>query len=175
MNLDARILADLRRTYLSAIWEMALFPEGSREHQRGEDLAASTSYTVFSIYGMEFLRSCLAKLREATERLGRKLNEKKTKIVRLTRPFTFLKMRFLLTKTGAVVRRLGKKSAVSMRRKLKRFHKWYLAGKMLLEAIRRSYTSWRGHAGRARSHNIIETMDELFMNLFGRESLCLLS
>ncbi len=51
MTLDKRILADLRRTYISAVREMALFREGTREHKRGESLAASTSHTVFSIFG----------------------------------------------------------------------------------------------------------------------------
>lgn len=51
MTLDKRILADLRQTYISAVREMALFREGTREHKRGESLAASTSHTVFSIFG----------------------------------------------------------------------------------------------------------------------------
>lgn len=51
MNLDTHILADLRRTYLAAVREMALFQDGSREYKRGESLAASTSYTVFSLFG----------------------------------------------------------------------------------------------------------------------------
>ena len=44
MSLNERILADLRRTYLSAVQEMALFPEGfnraqARREPRGEYLA----------------------------------------------------------------------------------------------------------------------------------------
>lgn len=51
MSLNERILADLRRTYISAVQEMTLFPEGTKEHRRGESLAMSTSKTVFSIFG----------------------------------------------------------------------------------------------------------------------------
>ena len=51
MSLNERILADLRRTYISAVQEMALSPEGSNGHRRREILAASTSHTVFSIFG----------------------------------------------------------------------------------------------------------------------------
>lgn len=50
-ELDKKILADLRRTYISAVQEMALSPEGSTGYRRGESLAASTSHTVFSIFG----------------------------------------------------------------------------------------------------------------------------
>ena len=49
-ELDKRILGDLRRTYISAVQEMALSPEGSTGYRRGESLAASTSHTVFSIF-----------------------------------------------------------------------------------------------------------------------------
>lgn len=122
---------------------------------------------------MDYLKECLRRLRESAERLGLKLNEKKTKIVKLTRGFTFLKMRFLLTETGAVVRRLGRKTITAMRRKLKKFHKWYSAGKMPLEDILTSYQSWRGHALRARSYRTRKSMDELFASLFGREKLCM--
>ena len=51
MSIDERILADLRRTYISAVQEMALSTEGSIGYRRGESLAASTSHTVFSIFG----------------------------------------------------------------------------------------------------------------------------
>lgn len=121
---------------------------------------------------MGFLRECLVRLRGITERIGLKLNERKTKIVKLTHPFTFLKMRFCLSESGAVIRRLGKRSIVTMRRKLKKFYKWYVAGKMALSDILTSYQSWRGHAARARTHETRKSMDELFVSLFGRESLC---
>lgn len=124
---------------------------------------------------MGFLRECFVRLRAAAERIGLKLNEKKTKITKLTRPFTFLKMRFQLSESGEVVRRLGKRSVVTMRRKLKKFYKWLLAGKMELADVVQSYQSWRGHAKRARTYTTRKAMDRYFANLFGRESLCLLS
>lgn len=122
-----------------------------------------------------FLRECLARLRAAAERIGLKINERKTKIVRFTRSFIFLKMRFLLTETGAVVRRVGRASITRTRRKLKKFRKRVLAGEMTLADVRQSYNSWRGHAARARSHKTIKSMDGLFQRLFGEESLCLSS
>ncbi len=121
---------------------------------------------------MGFLRNALAKLRAACERIGLKLNEAKTKIVKLTRGFTFLKMRFSISESGAIIRRLGRKTVTAMRRKLKTFYKWYEAGKMLLEDIKTSYQSWRGHARRARSYKTLKTMDRLFISLFGQEGIC---
>lgn len=124
-------------------------------------------------HDMEHLKYCLARLREICDRIGLKLNEKKTKIVKLTRGFTFLKMKFLLTESGAVIRRLGRKTVIVMRRKLKKFHKWLLEGEMTLEDILTSYQSWRGHARRARSYKTRKSMDRYFESLFGKGLLCI--
>lgn len=124
---------------------------------------------------MGFLRVCLAKLREITAAIGLKLNEKKTKIVRLTHQFTFLKMRFRLTETGAVVKRLARQNITKRRRTMKKHRAKLDAGEMTLAAIKESYTSWKGHAGRARSYRTIEAMDKLFIRLFGKENLPCLS
>lgn len=48
----------------------------------------------------EKLRECLAALRRLCAEHGIKLNEKKTQIIKLTRGFTFLKVRFRYGKTA---------------------------------------------------------------------------
>lgn len=124
---------------------------------------------------MDFLKMCLEKLREITASLGLKLNEKKTRIVRLTHQFRFLKMRIRLTDTGAVVMRLASENIVKRRRTLKKFKKKLDAGEMTISSIQESYTSWKGHAGRARSYKTVQAMDRLYIRLFGRENLPCLS
>lgn len=62
-------------------------------------------------------------LREKYAELGIQLNEKKTKIVKLSRGFTFLKTRFILTDTGKVVKKLCRESITRERAKLKKFAK----------------------------------------------------
>ncbi len=122
-----------------------------------------------------YLKECLAKLQELCQKLGLKLNDKKTRIVKLTRGFKFLKMRFLLTETGAVIRRIGRKSVTTMRRKLKSFARWVATGRMSMADVITSYTSWRGHAARTRAYKTIKTMDALFAQLFKEGLQCLLS
>lgn len=124
---------------------------------------------------MDVLRKCLAKLRELTEKMGLKLNEKKTKIVRLTRQFRFLKMRIYLSETGAVVRRLARENITKRRRQLRKFKAKLEAGKMTLKSIVESFVSWLGHAKRARSYKTIKAMRKLFASLFGKENLPCLS
>lgn len=120
---------------------------------------------------VDFLKKCLVKLREIAGKIGLKINEKKTKIVPLTHQFKFLKMRFRLTETGAVVRRLARENINKRRRILRKFRALLDAGKMTLASVVESYTAWKGHAARARSYRTVEAMDELFCNLFGKEAL----
>ena len=107
--------------------------------------------------------------------MGLKLNEKKTKIVRLTRQFRFLKMRIYLSETGAVVRRLARENITKRRRQLRKFKAKVDAGKMTLASVVESFVSWIGHAKRARSYKTIKAMRKLFASLFGKENLPCLS
>ena len=50
-KLRMKILEDLQQTYISAVQNMALFPENSRQYKNGESLAMSTSHTVAVLYG----------------------------------------------------------------------------------------------------------------------------
>ena len=118
---------------------------------------------------MDFLRECLRQFRALAEELGLTLNENKTKIVRLTHQFTFLKKRFRLTETGAVIRRLSRDNLKKRRRLLHKFRGKVDAGKMTIAAVFQSYTSWRSYAARARSYKTLRRMDTLFKTLFRKE------
>ena len=50
-KLDMKILEDLQQTYISAVQNMALFPENSRQYKNGESLAMRPSHTVAVLYG----------------------------------------------------------------------------------------------------------------------------
>ena len=114
----------------------------------------------------EFLKDALEKIRGIYESLGIKLNEKKTRIVKLSRGFTFLKTQFFLTETGKVVKKICRDSVTRERRKLKKFAKWVNAGKMAFSRVEQQYSSWRGYAGKKDAHETIRRMDALYNRLF---------
>lgn len=114
----------------------------------------------------EFLKDALEKIRGIYESLGIKLNEKKTRIVKLSRGFTFLKTQFFLTETGKVVKKICRDSVTRERRKLKKFAKWVNAGKMAFSQVEEQYASWRGYAGKKDAHKTIRSMDALYNRLF---------
>lgn len=114
----------------------------------------------------ERLKEILEEIRGIYASLGIRLNEKKTKIVKLSRGFTFLKTHFILTDTGKVVKRICRESVTRERRKLKKFAKLNEKGEMSFEQIREAYNSWRGHASQKDAYRTIRNMDALFNRLF---------
>lgn len=114
----------------------------------------------------EHLQHCLQEIRRLCAELGIKLNEKKTQIVKLSRGLNFLKRRFILTETGKVIVKPARKGITKMRRKLRTFKRWLVAGKMKMEDIRTSYTSWKGHMKQCNAYRTILSTDALFDSLF---------
>lgn len=117
----------------------------------------------------EYLKEVLERIREIYGSLGIRLNDKKTKIVKLSHGFTFLKTHFLLTDTGKVVKRICRESVTRERRKLKKFAKLNAEGHMSYEQIRAAYQSWRGFAEKKDAYHTIRRMDALFNRLFIEE------
>lgn len=117
----------------------------------------------------EYLKMVWDVLREKYAELGIQLNEKKTKIVKLSRGFTFLKTRFILTDTGKVVKKLCRESITRERAKLKKFAKLTEEGSMTYAQVREAYQSWRGYAGQKDAYKTIRRMDILFNRLFIKE------
>lgn len=114
----------------------------------------------------KYLQYCLKKIREMCKKLGIKLNEKKTKIKKIEKGFVFLKRKFSLTETGAVVKRLCRTSITRMRRKLKKFKKKLDEGKMNFDGIKASFNSWLSYAYKTKSYKTRQHMKNLFYKLF---------
>lgn len=114
----------------------------------------------------EYLKKCLEALSSKFAAVGIVLNPKKTRIVKLSKGFTFLKTQYFLTDTGKVVRKACRESIVRQRRKLKKFKKFSDAREMSFGHIYNSYMSWRGYIGHKDAHRTILSMDKLFRELF---------
>ena len=113
------------------------------------------------------LTDILCGIKSIAERLGLKLSEKKTRIAKARKGFTFLKIKYNVSKTGKIIRRLTKKGIVTMRRKLKKFQRKLKAGEMTLTDINNSMQSWMQHAKSARSFKTTSRMKKLYKKLFG--------
>lgn len=113
----------------------------------------------------EKLHECRQALIECTSSLGLKLNEKKTKIVKLTKGFVFLKNRYFVDKNRLVIVPT-KSSTVRMRRKLKKLAPKLKDGLISYDDILQSYKSWVSHLNGAKSYKTIESMKKRFNELY---------
>ena len=127
----------------------------------------------------EYLQKCLLQMQEVCASLGIILNTKKSKIKRRSEGFKFLQVRFKLTETGKVLRKMSYETIKKMRRKLKKFKLWNEVGRVVkiggkfirkvfpLSDICGAYESWRGHMKRGNSFHAVQRMDLYFKKLFG--------
>ena len=115
------------------------------------------------------LKECLEAMKRVCEQLHITLSEKKTQIVKLSHGFTWLQIRFYLTKTGKIVRKIYKNSVTRQRRKLKKFRKRLDEGKMTFDEIIQSVASWFAYAKNFNSYYTRKNMRNLFTNLFDKE------
>lgn len=118
-----------------------------------------------------YLEKCRKAIIRFCARIGFTLNENKTQIRPLKRGVRFLKVRFILTETGRVVRLPSRKNTTSMRRKLKKFRRWVddPQRNFTFADVRTSYTSWQGHIQHCNSWRARQRMDTLYRQLFARE------
>lgn len=114
----------------------------------------------------EEAKNAIQKVSQYASRLGIRINEKKTKIVKLSRGFKFLKTYHLLTETGKVIRKLSRESITRQRRKLKKFACMVKRGKMEKADACTAYGSWKGYALSRGGRMTVYNMDLLFCSLF---------
>lgn len=111
----------------------------------------------------EHAKECLQDFYEQAGELGLEVNDRKTRIVKLTSGFTFLKFRYVLTKTGKVLMYQDKSTFTREARRLKAFKRIGMEP----ERAAMCYRSWRGTVRRYKNNfHRIKRMDTLFEELF---------
>lgn len=118
----------------------------------------------------EHLQECLKEIKIECDKQGLILNEKKTHITKLSRGFTFLKVRHFITPTGKIIRKMSPESVTRERRKLKKLKARLACNLLSMEDVTQSYKSWNGHASRFNSYKTRKSMEELFTDLFVRSN-----
>ena len=118
---------------------------------------------------------------DAAERLcaslGIAINRRKTRVVKLSRGFVFLKKRFRFTPTGKIIVTPIGKSKTRQRHRMKAHARMVADGEMTVAQARASYMSWRGGLAkkhgdgvprfRMNVHRTVRSFDALFEALFG--------
>lgn len=114
----------------------------------------------------DYLQKCLEGIKAICDELEITLNEKKTQIVKLTHGFTFLKIRFFLTDTGKVIRKIYPRSVTRQRRKMKKLVPFVESGKLTPADVYASWQSWRAYASNFNANGTVRRMSALYDKLF---------
>lgn len=113
----------------------------------------------------EYLRSLLKEIENIINELGLFINPKKTQIVKLSKGFTFLKMKYRLASSGKVIKRIDRNGIVRQRRKMKKLKRKIELGNAPLDCLSESYASYKGSIKRYDCHRTIEELDSLYDEL----------
>lgn len=106
-----------------------------------------------------FLRQLLSEITGIAESLGIHINKRKTQIIRLTHPFTFLKTRYLLTDTGKLVKKIPKDVVKQQRRKMRKLAMLVIDGEITLQDFQTQYKSWRGDKKHYHAYQTLQRLD----------------
>lgn len=88
---------------------------------------------------------------------------------KLSGNYKYLQIRYTLTDTGRVIRRINPKNITRERRKLKAYKRLLDKGKMPAEDIEEAFKSWLGSCYKYMSNQQIINMLTLYQDLFRRE------
>ena len=115
---------------------------------------------------LDFLHEMLDEITKIASELGIFINHKKTHIMKLEHDFTWLKLRYRLTESGHLVKRINPKTITRERRKLKKYRKMVNRGAVPLTDVQKSFKSWYCNYQKIMSYRTKQNMLKIYHDLF---------
>jgi hypothetical protein len=112
----------------------------------------------------EYLRQCKKEIEARLFALGLQLNDK-TALYPLRQGVKLLQWRFIVTDTGAIIRKMGKKKQSKQRRKLKKLYAKERRGEYAPGTAHESLVSWLANAARGDTYHERLKMINYFKNM----------
>lgn len=106
---------------------------------------------------------------EETKSLGLFINKSKTHVEKLSGNYKYLQVRYTLTETGKVIKRINPTAVSRERSKLRKYKNLLQQGKMSYSDIEQAYKSWMGNFVKLMSKKQIKHMKRLYLDLFGKD------
>ncbi len=113
-----------------------------------------------------FLEQLLSEIKEIATDLKLFINPKKTTIMPLRSGFTFMQVRYSISETGKIVKRLKGEAFTRERRRLKTYRRLLDEGRITRADARNFYQSFRGTAKKFAAYRSIRNLDQLYTELF---------
>ena len=117
----------------------------------------------------EYIKETIRGVEKEASELGIFINYKKTRICRLSDKYTFLQVKYFMTDTGKVVKRINPKSLRRERHKIKAYKNILDKGEIEYADIEQAVKSWMGAFSYLMSKKQIRNMKRLYAELFGKE------
>lgn len=114
----------------------------------------------------DYLRECLATIRDMFEDIGIEMNVNKTQIRRASKGFKFMKAKVHQTPTGKVIIRPDKAAIAREKRKLRKLGEKTEVGTATFDDAEQQYKSWRGYMEQFNSYTTLHNMDIYFDKIF---------
>ncbi len=107
-------------------------------------------------------------IKNIAKEYGIHLNEKKTRILRLSDSFKYLQIKYTLTKDGKILKKINPKRVTTIRRKLKKLAVKIQNGEIPYENAETMFKGWMGGNYKLLSREQRKGLISLFENLFSK-------
>ena len=114
----------------------------------------------------EFLNEVLEGVLKIADKLELIINPKKTHIAKLSQTFKFLQLKYSLTETGRIIRRINPKAITRQRRKLKAYKRLLDNNRLTYKEIENIFKGWMASNYKNMSQQQITNMSQLYYDLF---------
>lgn len=117
----------------------------------------------------EELENLLIDIHGIAEAYGIHINMKKTRIVKISSTYKFLQIKYSLTSSGKVIKRINPKRVTTMRRKLKKLAVKVSNGEIPYENVANTFRGWMGAHYKLLSREQRKNLIQLYEELFGKK------
>lgn len=117
----------------------------------------------------EELIDLLSNIRAIAEEYGIHINNKKTRIVGISGTFKFLQIKYTLTKTGKVIKRINPQRVTAMRKKLKKLSVKVEKGEIPYENVENMFRGWMGTNYKLLSKEQRKNLMNLYKGLYNKD------
>lgn len=114
----------------------------------------------------DHLKTCKLEIESFLKGIGLSLNIKKTQIYPIRQGIDFLGFKFCLTDTGKVIMKIKKQNVSKERRRLRKMRDLVNDGRITRGKVDECYRSWKAHASKGNSYNLIKRMDDYYKKLW---------
>ena len=160
VNIGSQPSQNIGISYPSRVDNYIKIVKGCKYYGRYTD----DSYIIHS--NKEFLKKLLDEVINVANKLGLVINPKKTHIAKLSQTFKYLQIKYSLTETGRIVKRISSKSITRERRKLKAYKRLLDNKRLTYKEIEDIFKGWMASNYKNMSMQQITNMSQLYYDLF---------